>query len=115
MNKERIFDTVNEANDSYGWYHKISARYYKKHGYHAFLDPKRGYDVEEEAIDRAYNNQWADTQNVVRLWEIFELDAEQIKRLYIASRFLRRWYERENWEFCASRDLIDRLWDFVIG
>ena len=115
MNKERIFDTVNEYNESYGWYRKISARYYKEHGYHAYLDPKRGLDAEKEAIYRAYNNQWADSQNAQRLCEIFELDKEQNARLYIASRFLRRWYERENWEFCATKDLIDRLWQFVIG
>lgn len=114
MNYERIFDIVAESFDSEAEYCKESARYKEKHGHYAFIDPKALTD-ETERIYRLYNNRSADYDTVLDFIGVFEFTPDQTERLYIATRFLRRWYNRTKWQYCPKREMIDRLWAFVIG
>ena len=115
MKKERIFDAVLECFDADGHYYKITSDYLKKHGFGACIDIRQAKTEEDARICYAYEHRDKECEKMILLIEVFQLDAEQIARLYTASRFLRRWYKKTEWQFCPSADLINRLWAFVIG
>lgn len=115
MNKERIFDAVLECFDAEEHYKRTSAEYRKKHGFGACIDVRRGLTEEVARIRDALEHSQKEYEKTVLLIEVFRLDAEQTARLYTASRFLRKWYKKTDWQFCPSADLINSLWAFVIG
>lgn len=115
MNKERIFDVIIEAYESAEAYHGNSAKYYKKHGFHAYFDIRRKMDDDTARLYYDYQRDNTDGEKVRVLFEVFKLDRDQVERAYTATRFLRKWYNRTAWQFCPSDDLVNRLWAFVIG
>lgn len=115
MNKERVFIAIMDMFEATGHYNKVSNDYQKKHGFGAFLDYAHGMDSDTRKVEYAYQRDKTETEAWWTIREIFEFTNEQSDRLYTATRFLRKWYERTEWAVTPRKDMIDRLWAFVIG
>lgn len=115
MNFERLLDHVNEQTESYGAYHLASIQYKKKHGYGCYMDLGRGMDEDKQKVYHAYETDREEWYKLIAILEVLDYDSEQSDRLYKAARALRRWYNRTEWQYCPSRDLIDRLEKWVVG
>lgn len=110
---DRLLDLVNESLDATNDYCLSSKRYYRKHGYGVYLD--RVKTAEERHIAYACHRDEASRDVVSGITEVFRMDADQIKRLYSAARFARKWYERTNWERLLPEELCNRIETYVFN
>ena len=116
INFSRIFDYMMEADSCYADYVTACRNYKKDHGYIPYIDLGRGLSAEKQRIHFLDNSHYRSTDVVDGIIETLAFDADQTKRLYIANRAVKRWYEKEtHWERLLPEDLVERLAKFVIG
>lgn len=115
MKFDRFLDKIAENWADYDAYKRLSVAYRKAHGYGCFMDIRTGLSAEAEKLYHAEENERISAWSVSDMIELLDLDRDQIHRAYIAARALLRWYNRTEWAFCPSLELIDRLEKFVMG
>ena len=115
INMDRVLDFMLELDDATFDYCKSSKKYFKKHGHCVYLDVAKGLTPEERHIDYAYHNEDKCRNIVWSVMEVLNLDTDQRNRLYVATRAMKRWYEKTEWQYCAPSELIDRIAVFVEG
>ena len=115
MKFDRFLDKIAENWADYDAYKRLSVAYRKAHGFGCFMDIRTGLSAEKEKLYHASESEQASWGSVSAMIELLDLDRDQIARAYIAARALLRWYNRTEWQFCPSRDLVDRLEKFVMG
>ena len=114
LNIDRLIDMMMEADDATFDYWKSSKVLYKKRGYGVDMD--RAKTAEEKHIVYAYYSDEKANNAVWSILQVLGFDREQGKRLRIAYRAVKRWYEKETkWQRCLPDDLIERVEKFVIG
>lgn len=115
INIDRLMDVIREAGEYRAAYAKAAHDFYRRHGFRAYIDPRRGMDAESLEIyyKSTYNDRTADA--MYACIEVLGLDPEQQERAYAAERALRRWYEQTAWQRCPSQDLLDRIGAWIFG
>lgn len=115
MKFERLLDKIAENWSDYECEMRLSVAYRKAHGHCAYIDIRRGLSDEVAAIYHASESERNSRYSVGDMMELLDLDSDQIHRAYIAARALLTWYNRTQWDFCPSSELVDRLEKFVMG
>lgn len=62
---------------------------------------------------RMYESETCKYYAIQSLLEVFCSDKDQVARFFIAWRAWRSWYERTEWQYCASNKMLERLGDFI--
>ena len=115
VNFDRIFDFMMEADNCTADYETACKKYKKEHGYIPCIDLRHGLDTDKQRIHFLYSSRCRSIDVVDGIIEILSLNPDQTKRLYIANRAVKRWYEKETqWQRCLPEDLVGRLAKFVI-
>lgn len=107
INIERLMDVVEEENSSYFDYCYHSKNLYK--------GDFKEWDKRKKCI--SYFNQCHDRAQsaVMAVMEIFCMDAEQQKRVYICARAVRRWRIRTNYEFFIPESMQEQMRQFIFA
>lgn len=106
---ERLMDLVDEESNTYFDYcHKSKTLY----------NGKVDFDkLTERKIDIEYARQYHDrAQDATRaIIEVFRLNEDQTKRLYIAGRAVKRWRNRTEWARLIPDEMQKQIQYFIFG
>lgn len=116
---DRLIDFVMEWFDANNDYIKSSRAYYKKYHYGVCLNYVGRYaetteqEKEELHIQYAYEYEMKTNGCLSALMEVLKMDVDTINRLYSAGRFMKKWYEKTNWERLPSAELEYRIYKYI--
>ena len=104
---ERLMDLLNEESDAYFDYcHKRNKLY--DGNFDAWAERKENLEYARQRCDRAEDA-------VQAVAEIFRLNKDQVKRLYIAGRAIKKWRIRTEWAQFLSDEMQKQIKYFIFG
>lgn len=106
INIERLIDTVVNEHEAYSGYRE-AGRNLCKGPYEECAKRRERLEYCHNYYDREQSAVWAVT-------EVLDFDKEQLKRLYIAARAVRRWRVRTNYERLIPDSMAEQIEKFIL-
>lgn len=104
---ERLMDLLDEEDRAY-WEYCYKGKNLYNGDFEKLAERKRSL----EYADRRHSSAQDVTRVVI---EVFRLDKEQVERLYIAGRAVKRWRIRTEWARLIPDNMADQLRRFIFG
>ena len=115
INIDNLLNIVMQYYDDDASYRTKSKAYHRTHGHGVYFYNGKRLTKEEQGIEWA-SREADDTMHTLwALYDVLELDPDQVRRLHTACKALRRWYNDTQWERLPSHELQARLGAFIFG